>query len=190
MLMTERTRRNLLKIIGTGVASSGIVGVAAGQSDENTSEDGETSPSGPSVEPEALNDWSVRWSPQTIDNGDHSTLKSTWQVTTSPNSPAYHRFDTVVDATMVKQPEVVATDFSDDNIKKDWEYVEDDDRLGGPAYHFKAKKYFYNPIGTELYLDSKIEPTDKGRVEAQSGAYFDPLTNLLGAWSTAYLDVE
>lgn len=183
--MNTLSRRSVLKAIGIGTAATTAVGGIAAAKDKKEKPE----PAEPTIEPEYLTNWSTVWSPQTINLGGTSILQSRWGVAT-PSIPAYHRFDVVVDASRVEKPRLVATDFTASDIKKNWEYTSYDQRINGPAYHFLAKKWIYAPFGSDLYLDSKIKPTYRGTVEAQSGAYYDPVTNIAAAWSRGYLDAN
>jgi hypothetical protein len=186
----ESSRRKLLKNIGvSGLSVSALSGISSAEKKSNNGKGNSDEDDEPVVSPDLVTNWTSEWSPYTINLGDESILKSRWDVNTGATGVAYHRFDALVEASKVKPPQMVSTNIGGSKVFKDWEYTQDT-ALGVPAYHFKAKMWVAQPTGSTIYLDSRVEPTTTGDVEARSGCYFDPSTSLGEVWSVAYLNVE
>ncbi|MBX0288512.1 hypothetical protein EGH22_19465 [Halomicroarcula sp. F28] len=194
-MTTKLPRRKVLRNIGIGAASlSAVSGSAAAKKDRDKSKSPDDSPKDsnedddPEITPEYVTNWTSEWSPYTIQEDDTSILKSKWDVIT-PTLASYHRFDALVEASKVKRPQMVGTNIGSGSVKKNWEYTENT-ALGVPAYHFKAKMWVVQPTGSQLYLDSRVEPKTTGTIEGRTGCYDDPTTSLAEVWSRAYLTVE
>jgi hypothetical protein len=172
------SRRNVLNSIGvTALSASALSGLSSADENPSGNQDSSDDDSGPVVSPDVVTNWTSEWSPYTVTKGEDSILKSRWDVNTTATAVAYHRFDALVEASKVKQPEMVSTNIGLSKVIKDWEYTQDT-AIGVPAYHFKAKMWIAQPFGSQIYLDSRVEPTTEGEVEARSGCYFDPSTSI------------
>ncbi|MDS0241397.1 MULTISPECIES: hypothetical protein [unclassified Haloferax] len=191
-------RREMIRKIGiSAVSLSAISGTAAAEKSDSQTQNGTSTPAptkggepddGHEVTPQLVTNWTSEWSPYEVNESDTSILKSRWNVI-SPTIASYHRFDALVEASMAERPEMVSSNIGAGAVKKNWVYTEDT-ALGVPAYHFKAKMLVAQPTGSELYLDSRVKTERTGQVEARTGCYFDPATNLAESWSRAYLTVE
>lgn len=186
----DLSRRSVLH--GLGAASVGIVGIGTARAEPTESNEtgvGTPDPSdGGDVEPQFLSGYSSSFSPYTVDVYDSSILESRWDVIT-PTIATYHRFDVLVEASKVYQPQPVASNFSSSDVEKNFEYTEDT-ALGVPAYHFKAIKLVAAPFGATIMLDTEVTPYSTGEVEAQTGVYQDPVYAISSGWAGAILDVE
>lgn len=177
----RRSRRTFLKSLGAITTGTTLVTPVTAS---HTPKDDEIND--PVVRPQFITDISSRWSPQTIDLGNHSILESSWDVDTGLIT--IHRYDALVEAAKVSRPEYVATNLNTSQIEKNWIY-ESDSALGVPAYHFKAVATVTTP-GRTIYVDSKVVPNERSRILAYTGVYFDPLYAIREDWVGAYLDVE
>ena len=185
MANEERPRRQFVKDIGIGVASLTALGTTATKTvDAESNTDGKTAEE-TDVEPQLVTNATTKWDPYSVQDGQTAMLSSTWNVTT-PTLCDHYRFDILVDWNYVWKPEWVATNFSTGDIKKNWEYKQSAQPLdGAPAYHFKAVSWICAPLGTQLYVDSRVETCCEGKCTALTGSYQWP-----GDWSGAKLTVN
>lgn len=188
-----------LFLSGLGVVGSSVMGVGLARADpadqtdtnpidgQNASKNSSDEEGG-TVEPQYLSTYTSSFSPYTVGTYEDSILESRWEVIT-PTIATYHRFDVLVEAANVYQPEPVASNFSSNDVEKNFVY-EYDTALGVPAYHFKAIKFVAAPGGTTIMLDTKVTPYNTGEVEAQTGVYQDPVYAISSGWAGAILNVE